>query len=208
MTPVEPRAAATVILLRDVPSAALRHANGKGFELLMVARNPAGRVMGGVWAFPGGALEREDGDGEAGLRAAAIRELAEETGISGLTASELVPFARWIAPISLPFRFDTTFFLARAPAGSEPDVDGVECVDAGWFSPAAALAGQRAGSLPLLFPTRKQLERMGAFATIDGLLAAAAAAAPVEPVRPRLREPGDPGDALLPGDPGYETASG
>jgi len=192
-----------VILLR--PGAAAE-ASG-GFELLMVARNPTGRVMGGVWAFPGGALEQGDGSGEQGLRAAAVRELAEEVAISGVRAEELVPFARWIAPISLPHRFDAHFFLARAPAGSEPTADGVECVDAAWLRPAAALAAQRAGSLPLLFPTRKQLERIGAFDTIDELLAAAAAT-PIETVRPRLRTPGDRSDPLLPGDAGYETASG
>ena len=209
MGPAEPRVAATVILLREPPESGRVEAGpaGGGFELLMVARNPAGRVMAGVWAFPGGALEREDGDGERGLRVAAVRELAEETGITGVATADLVPFARWIAPISLPVRFDTHFFLARAPARSEPAVDGVECVDAAWLSPAAALAEARAGALPLLFPTRKQLERMQGFATIDELLAAAAAA-PIEPVRPRLRRPGDPEDALLPGDPGYDTATG
>ncbi len=200
MAPVEPREAATVILLREGPA----HA---GFELLMVARNPAGRVMGGVWAFPGGALEREDGPGEAGLRAAAVRELAEETGITGVHADELVAFARWIAPVSFPFRFDTHFFLARAPLDIEPTVDGVECVDAAWLRPAAALAGGRSGSLPLLFPTRKALERLHAFATIEELLADPAARS-IEAIRPRLRFPGDPADPLLPGEAGYEIATG
>jgi len=196
-TPTEPREAATVILLRDEP------ASSPGFELLMIARNPAGRVMGGVWAFPGGALEREDGRGEPGLRAAAVRELAEETGIAGVRAEDLVPFARWIGPPSIAHRFDTHFFLARAPIGCEATADGVECVDVRWLRPAAALAGE----LPLMFPTRKQLERIDGFATIDGLIAAAAAT-PVVAVQPRLRAPGDRGEPLLPGEPGYDEASG
>src|SRR5579872_4877601 len=87
VNPVEPREAATVILLRPCAGDVTRDE----FELLMVARNPAGRVMGGVWAFPGGALEAGDGRGEPGLRAAAIRELAEEVAIGGLQAAELVP---------------------------------------------------------------------------------------------------------------------
>ena len=193
-----------MILLRDGPDVAPRDA---AFELLMIARNPAGRVMGGVWAFPGGALERSDGDGEHGLRAAAVRELAEEVAITGLRADQLVPFSRWIAPVSLPVRFDTHFFLARAPAGSDAVVDGVECVAHRWLSAGTALADARAGDLPLMFPTRKQLERIGVFATIDALLEAAAATA-VEPVRPRLLRPGDPGDPLLPGEPGYDAATG
>jgi 8-oxo-dGTP pyrophosphatase MutT (NUDIX family) len=202
--PVQPREAATVILLRDGSDAA--PADG-GFELLMIARNPAGRVMGGFWVFPGGALEREDGHGEPGLRAAAVRELAEEVGITGVRADELIPFSRWIAPVSLRVRFDTHFFLARAPAGSEAVADGVECVDARWLRADAALAAGRAGELPLMFPTRKALERIAAFTTIDALLAAAAAT-PVEAVHPRLRRPGDPDGPLLPGDPGYEAATG
>jgi 8-oxo-dGTP pyrophosphatase MutT (NUDIX family) len=199
MAEAPPREAATVILLREPP--------GGGVELLMIARNPRGRVMGGVWAFPGGALERGDGDGERGLRAAAVRELAEEVAIAGVDAGDLVPFSRWIAPVSLPFRFDTHFFLARAPAGAIAVADGIECVDARWIRADAALAAGRAGELPLMFPTRKQLERIGDHATIESLFTHAAAT-PVEPVRPRLRRPGDPGDPLLPGEPGYETATG
>ena len=36
--------------------------------------------MGGVWVFPGGAVDADDGDGEDAQRAAAIRELREEAG--------------------------------------------------------------------------------------------------------------------------------
>jgi 8-oxo-dGTP pyrophosphatase MutT (NUDIX family) len=191
------REAATVILLRDASP----------FEILMVARNPSARVMAGVWVFPGGGVERRDGSGVQRLRNAAVRELAEETAITGVDPADLVPFSRWIAPVSLPVRFDTHFFLTRAPAGQEPAVDGVECVDTGWFTAAEALAAEQSGSFPLMFPTRKNLERLHAFTSIDGLLADAATRS-IEPVRPRLLTPGHPGDPLLRGDPGYETATG
>jgi len=194
MPAARPREAATVILLRD----------GAPFEVLMIARNPAGRVMGGVWAFPGGAVDEVDGGGESRLRLAAVRELAEETAITGVDPGELVPFAHWIAPVSMPVRYDAHFFLARAPEGQEPVVDGVECVDAGWFTADGAL---ERGRLSLLFPTRKQLERLRAFAAVEELLRAAGSA-PVETMRPRLRFAGDQADPLLPGDSGYETASG
>jgi 8-oxo-dGTP pyrophosphatase MutT (NUDIX family) len=197
MPTVKPREAATVILLRE----------GSPFEILMVARNPSGRVMSGVWVFPGGGVERQDGHGDQRLRAAAVRELAEETAIVGVDPGDLVAFSRWIAPISLPVRFDTHFFLARAPARQEPAVDGVEIVDAGWFTPAGALALEQEGRLPMLFPTRKHVERLADQESIDTLLAAAAQA-PVTLVRPRLRVPGDRGAVLLPGDDGYDTATG
>ena len=186
-----------MILLRDASP----------FEILMVARNPSARVMAGVWVFPGGGVERRDGSGEQRLRGAAVRELAEETAITGVDPADLVPFSRWIAPVSLPVRFDTHFFLARAPAGQEPAVDGVECVDAGWFTAAQTLAAEQSGSFPLMFPTRKHLERLHAFTSIEGLLTDAAARS-IEPIRPRLPAPGHPGDPLLRGDPGYEAATG
>ena len=197
MSTIEPREAATVILLRG----------GSPFQILMVARNPATRVAGGAWVFPGGGVEHDDGSGEERLRVAAVRELAEEAAITGVDPDDLVHFSRWIAPASLPIRFDTHFFLARAPDGQEPEVDGVECVDAGWFTVSQMLSAERAGAFPLLFPTRKHLERLRDFDSIEELLEAAGSAE-VEPVRPRLRRPGDPGVALLPGDPGYETATG
>src|ERR1700709_1140249 len=72
--PTTPRAAASVILLRDA---------GEGFELLLVQRSPAQRFMGGYWVFPGGAVDAHEGEGEAAHRAAAGRELHEEAGIAG-----------------------------------------------------------------------------------------------------------------------------
>jgi len=194
---VEPREAATVILLRS----------GSPFQILMVARNPATRLAGGAWVFPGGGVEEDDGSGEERLRVAAVRELAEEAAITGIDPDELVHFSRWIAPASLPVRFDTHFFLARAPDGQEPEVDGVECVAAGWFTASQMLSNERAGAFPLLFPTRKHLEWLRDFNSIEELLEAAASAE-VLPVRPRLRHPGDPGTALLPGEPGYDAATG
>jgi 8-oxo-dGTP pyrophosphatase MutT (NUDIX family) len=197
MSAVEPREAATVILLRGE----------RPLQILMVERNPATRAAGGVWLFPGGGVEDDDGSGEGRLQAAAVRELAEEAAITGLAPEELVHFGRWIAPVSLPVRFDTNFFLARAPEGQEPEPDGVECIDAGWFTAEEMLSDERAGLFPLLPPTRRHHERLQEFDSIEPLLEAAGAAA-VEPVRPRLRHPGDPGLALCPGEPGYDTATG
>src|SRR5436305_14901377 len=78
-----PRPAATVIVLRG----------GSGpLEVLLVKRNPQSRFMGGAWVFPGGAVDRHEGRGEPALRAAAVRELAEEAGIELPGPDQLVPF--------------------------------------------------------------------------------------------------------------------
>src|SRR5262249_39955887 len=80
------------------------------------------RVMGGVWVFPGGALAAADGDGDVGLRAAAIRELVEETTVALPADAELVAFSRWITPEALPIRFDTVFYVAHAPDDAAPAI--------------------------------------------------------------------------------------
>src|ERR671924_1095302 len=128
-----PRPAATVILLRRGG----KHAE-RGLQVLLVQRNPEARFMPGVWVFPGGSVDPDDGDGEAAHRAAAVRELAEEADIE-LPAEELVAYSRWITPKAVPIRFDTRFYLALAPAHSPPKPDGSETVDAGWFGPREAL---------------------------------------------------------------------
>jgi 8-oxo-dGTP pyrophosphatase MutT (NUDIX family) len=191
--PTPPRQAASVILLRD---------GARTLELLLVKRTPKARFMGGVWVFPGGALDAHDGDGDAAQRAAAVRELREEAGVVLGQEDQLVKFSRWITPVEVKIRFDTHFFLAALPAGQEPRIDGEECVDQGWFTPAGALEAYRAGEIVLVFPTIKHLEQFAAFATVDALLAHARELV-VEPVLPKVVVAGDSARVLLPGEPGY-----
>jgi 8-oxo-dGTP pyrophosphatase MutT (NUDIX family) len=198
-----PRQAATVILLRGGAGA---------LEVLLVRRTPAARFMGGVWVFPGGAVDAGDrraGDDpdeardDGAHRAAAIRELGEEAAIVLEDSSALVAFSRWITPAEVRIRFDTHFFLAPLPAGQEPRVDGEECVDLGWFTPTAALDAHAAGDIVLVFPTIRHLEQLAPFASADALLAYARSDLVVEPVLPRVIVEGDSARVLLPGEPGY-----
>ena len=107
-----PRLASTVILLRGGADA---------LELLMVQRTPKARFMGGVWVFPGGAVDRHEGTDALATRVAGVRELEEEAGIALAGPDELVAFSRWITPREVKTRFDTWFFLAPAPDGAEPN---------------------------------------------------------------------------------------
>jgi 8-oxo-dGTP pyrophosphatase MutT (NUDIX family) len=191
--PAEPRQAATVILLRG---------GAESLEVLLVQRTPEARFMGGVWVFPGGAVDAGEGAGDEAHRAAAIRELEEEAGISLSGTGELVKFSRWITPAQVQIRFDTHFFLAPLPAGQEPMIDGEECVDLGWFTPVAALEAHRGGEIPLVFPTIKHLEQLSDFASVEELLSYARGRT-VEPVEPRVVLEGEVARILLPGDPGY-----
>jgi 8-oxo-dGTP pyrophosphatase MutT (NUDIX family) len=192
--PTTPRQSATVILVRDGEA---------GLELLLVRRNPAQRFMGGYWVFPGGAVNAGEGKGDGAHRAAAVRELGEEAGVGGVDAAELVKYSRWITPEQIETRFDTHFFLARAPAGVRAAPDGVECVDLRWSSPAAALAAHGAGELPLVFPTLRHLQELAAFATVADLLAHAGTRV-IEPVQARVVVRDGSAELLLPGEPGYD----
>src|ERR1700752_5398845 len=116
--PTTPRQAASVILLRG---------GSERLEVLLVRRTPKARFMGGVWVFPGGAVDAGEGDGDAAHRAAAVRELHEEAQITLDDTDALVKFSRWITPSQVAIRFDTHFFLAPSPDGQEPSVDGEEC---------------------------------------------------------------------------------
>ncbi|HEY2657727.1 MAG TPA: NUDIX hydrolase [Solirubrobacteraceae bacterium] len=188
------RPAATVIVLRGADAR---------LEVLLVRRHPDARVMGGAWVFPGGSVDPGDGAGQAGLRAAAIRELREEAGITLDADTELLPFMRWITPERRQRRFDTWFFLTNEPTGAAPRIDGSEIVDFRWTSPEAALRAASGGELPLVFPTIKQLERLGRFASAEELLTHARGTA-VTAIQPRIVGAGEHARILLPGDRGYE----
>jgi 8-oxo-dGTP pyrophosphatase MutT (NUDIX family) len=160
--------------------------------------------MGGVWVFPGGAVDRDEGDDDAAVRTAALRELDEEAGVRLDDPSALVPFSRWITPAEVKIRFDTWFFLAPAPEGCEPVIDGEEAVDSGWFTPSGALDAYRRDEIALVFPTIKHLEQLEPFASVDALVEHARGL-DVQPVQPRVVVEGDSATVLLPGEPGYDA---
>jgi 8-oxo-dGTP pyrophosphatase MutT (NUDIX family) len=192
--PSVPRQAATVILLRG---------GDQTLEVLLVKRTPAARFMGGVWVFPGGAVDRHEGDDDAALRTAALRELDEEAGIALGDAAGLVPFSRWITPAEVKTRFDTWFFLAPAPEGAEPVIDGQEAVDSGWFTPHGALEAHKSGEILLVFPTIKTLEQLSGFESADALVDHARDKE-IRPIQPRVVMGGETARILLPGEPGYD----
>lgn len=161
-TPVTPKMAAAVVVLRDGPG---------GPEVLVGQRTTKARFMGGFWVFPGGRVDPADGDGREGWRRAAAREVGEEVGIA-VDAAELRAFDRWVTPEPFPKRFDTVFFLARAPEGAEPAIDGEEIVDSRWATPDALLRDAEEGRAVLAFPTMRQLEALAPHASVDEALAA------------------------------------
>jgi len=155
-------------------------------------------------------------DGWAGLRARlhggeTLAALAAAAG-GPLGTSALQPWSHWVTPVGLPKRFDTLFFVARAPAGQVPEVDSGETTTLAWVHPPAALAALESGEFPMEFATVRTIESLLPFATSGSaaLLAHAAAHTSLPPLHPRLRRGADGRVAgvLLPGQPGYDAAVG
>ena len=191
------RPAATAILLRDTDG---------GPEVLLLQRNPESRFMGGAWVFPGGAVHESDATSEVpGPVAAAIRETEEEAGVVLTDPGDLAAFSRWITPAQVKIRFDTWFFIARAPAEATVRIDNEEVVDSRWIRPQDALDAVARDELTLVFPTVKHLEQLARFGSVDEALEDARSRK-VMPVEPRVLVDGGVARVLMPGEPGYDDA--
>ena len=115
-------------------------------------------------------------------------------------------FSHWITPLGPTRRYDTRFFVARAPEWQSPLHDDRETIANTWVRPAEALERSRHGEFDLILPTIRNLKAIARFDTADGLLAAAAAIEEVPTVIPRVVKDSDGLRILLPGDPGYDMA--
>jgi 8-oxo-dGTP pyrophosphatase MutT (NUDIX family) len=116
-------------------------------------------------------------------------------------------FAHWITPRGAPRRYDTRFFVAAAPPGQIAAHDAGETIAEVWISPHHALARHRAGEIEIIFPTIRNLQAIGRFATSAELLEAAARASSAVPtIEPRVVPDGNGMRIVLPGDTSYERA--
>lgn len=130
-----------------------------------------------------------------------VGALLDEVG-GALDLDALLPFARWL-PAGVHHKvFDTRFYLARAPEGAEPLVDGNENVRVFWASARAVLDAADRGEAMIIFPTRRNLERLALFASFADA-AADARSHPVRTITPWIE-----GDRLcIPDDLGYPVTS-
>jgi len=120
-----------------------------------------------------------------------------------LALEDLTPLARWLPNFHVTRRFDTLFYIARATDGEwEPNVLPGECSGAFWLTAGEALERERGGDARLIFPTRRNLERLAqhdSFAAIR----ADALAHPIEPVTPWVEEHDGERFIVIPDDLGY-----
>jgi 8-oxo-dGTP pyrophosphatase MutT (NUDIX family) len=121
--------------------------------------------------------------------------LAEESFADQLTArgfqldaAALTPFARWIPKFHAVRRFDTIFYVARCPEGDwQPRIIEGECAAGEWMSAAELLERDIRGEARLIFPTRRNLERLAQHSSFDEIRADALAHR-IEPVTPWVEE--------------------
>ena len=152
------------------------------------------------------------GGGWAALRArlhagASLPALASAAG-APLATSTLQPWSHWVTPLGLAKRFDTLFFVARAPVGQVPEVDAGETTTLAWVQPAAALAAHARAEFPMEFATVRTVESLQPFGSAAAVLAHAAARTRLPALHPRLQLDADRRirAVLLPGQPGYDEA--
>lgn len=146
-------------------------------------------------------------------QAAAARTLLLETGELASVLDEmgwdldltaLLPFARWFPKGEKLTRiFDTRFYLTDIGTGAvDISVDETENTRAFWITAQAALDCGDNSDLTLIFPTRRNLERLAQF---DGFPAAAADCDryPVKTIIPFLSEEDGARWLRISGDAGY-----
>ncbi|MEZ6028412.1 MAG: NUDIX hydrolase [Hyphomonadaceae bacterium] len=143
-------------------------------------------------------------EGERGRVEEDPRRFLELIGSAGLSLSleKLAPFAHWITPSFEPRRFDTHFFLVRAPSSQVARHDGREAVDHQWVTPTDVLQQRQRGEAKLMFPTRLNLEVLGRSANATEAEAATRARTVVT-VEPQVVERADGKVLMIPAEAGY-----
>lgn len=124
-----------------------------------------------------------------------------------LRPDDLVPFARWCPTFKETRRFDAFFFVAAAPADSRlPTADAGESVHALWTTAEAVLERADAGDARIIFPTRRNLERLARFASFEEAALDARVHA-VETIIPWIEERNGRQWLCIPQDRGYPVTA-
>ncbi|NNF55834.1 MAG: NUDIX hydrolase [Acidimicrobiales bacterium] len=114
--------------------------------------------------------------------------------------------ARFITPLGPPRRFDARFFVARMPEGQEAMHDDGEIVDLKWVNPIQALSHHAKGTFGMISPTIRMLRTLERFTSVAHVMEVAAECRPYQTIR--VADPDGEYRVLLPGDEGYDSASG
>ena len=90
-----------------------------------------------------------------------------------LATRQLCAWSRWITPLAPAMatrRFDTRFFVARAPEGQAALHDDEETTASVWITPRGALEQYRDGLIDLAPPQIMSLAQLARHTSVDGVL--------------------------------------
>jgi 8-oxo-dGTP pyrophosphatase MutT (NUDIX family) len=150
-------------------------------------------------------------------RAAAARAMLAEAGALApvlaefgwqLDLAQITPFARWFPKYErIPRVYDTRFYLANLGTGAvDVSIDHAENTHLFWTTAQGALDAAERGEIKLIFPTRRNLERLALFASYEDARAQAEAI-PVRTIMPQVVEQdGKPWLTIL-SDAGYPVTA-
>jgi 8-oxo-dGTP pyrophosphatase MutT (NUDIX family) len=174
----------------------------EGFEEsgFLLARDRAGRLLDAA-ALATVAPDRE----QIASGALELGALLRTHGLR-LACDCLLPYAHWLGPAVAPRRFDTRFYLVEPPHDQSGSHDGLESVDSLWISPRAALQAAAQGQLSLVFPTRRNLERLAQHPSVAATRSALESQ-PVVKVEPFVTASGGEKYLCIREDAGYPVTS-
>jgi 8-oxo-dGTP pyrophosphatase MutT (NUDIX family) len=119
----------------------------------------------------------------------------------------LTPFTRWRPPFNEGRVFDTRFYIAACDAHDHIiEVDATENRHLFWATAAEALAMADEGKVKLIFPTRRNMERLAQFGTVEEALAHCAQY-PSCMIMPFIEDRGGEPHLCIPDGLGYPVTS-
>lgn len=141
------------------------------------------------------------------LATGALAPVLDEFGWS-LDLAQLTPFARWHPKLERVRRvYDTRFYLADLGTGDvDIAADLTENTHLFWVSAQDALDAADQGKLQVIYPTRRNLERLAQFASFAETRAHAEAI-PVRTISPYIDDSGTLPMLRIPDDAGYPITS-
>jgi 8-oxo-dGTP pyrophosphatase MutT (NUDIX family) len=133
-TPVEPKPAASVLLVRDAPAGAR-----EPLEVYMIRRNRGMKFLGGYYAFPGGKVDPVDGSPAALARCRGVAAAEAEAIFQELVALPALAF--WVTAVRELLE-ESGILLACDEGGSVLDPSAPRVRDAIERCRAALMAGE------------------------------------------------------------------
>jgi 8-oxo-dGTP pyrophosphatase MutT (NUDIX family) len=128
-----------------------------------------------------------------------------------LDFSRMIYWAHWITPSFAGRRFDTRFFVAKAPDSHELAADTYETTECVWLSPQELLHRAQRGDMGLAQPTRYNLEDLRASLERHGTLEAllqAEAQRDIAAIMPKMHKAQGRTMIVMPWDPEFDAIPG